>query len=187
MIVQSTELKIGEWLIPEFELKPGELIGICLYSGAHVWEVYPELIDLLTGRKMHLGVRLTAPLKWIKRFKENRFKRVFFPTTVKDYLAKNGKPDPKLLRRILEKEKISNTTHMKALNFNSQKWLTFISMFSQSNQIVFDMMGQDPIGRVYTLDLVKEFVSQGGAAIWIDWIEMSGLECTRVYPIERLD
>lgn len=187
MIVQSTKLEMGEWLIPEFELKQGELIGICLYSGPHIWKVYPELVDLLTGKKMHPGVRLTVPLKWTKRFKENRFKRAFFPATIEGYLAKNGLPDPKLLRRILEKEKISLTTHMSTLNVNSQKWLALISTFSQSHQIVFDMMGQDPWGRAYTLDLVKEFVVQGGAAIWIDWLKMYDLGCTRVYAIEKLD
>jgi hypothetical protein len=168
MIVHSTGFEIGKFFIPPFELREGELIGICLYGGSHFFDLKKELVALFMQKKTHPNLIVEQPFQFVERVRENAFRRMFWPTTVKDYLKAKGKKGSPLLDKMYEIDNIQPHTRISTIYGSPQKWLSLYSTLSNSNLVVFDLLGQDPVGVLKTYEIIKECIQPNGAAILLD-------------------
>jgi len=66
MILQSIGFKIGQFFIPPFELREGELIGICLYGGSHFFDLEKELVALFTQKIKHPNLVVEQPFRFVE-------------------------------------------------------------------------------------------------------------------------
>jgi len=185
MIAKCKGLNIGKFRIPPFELNEGELIGIHLYHGQHFYDLEMELMTLFTGQKTNPELEVYQKLEFVERFKESKFRSTFFPMTVRQYLKSKGKPNSEELNRIYEiDDYIRPNTKVNTLAGNLTKWLSLFATLSKSNKIIFDVAGQDPLGAEKTLDIVNEYVEEGGAAILLDNFDDSKTKCTKFIRVE---
>ncbi|MBI9063704.1 MAG: hypothetical protein JEZ14_17115 [Marinilabiliaceae bacterium] len=184
MIVKCEGLKIGKYSIPAFELHEGELIGICLYNGSHLYDLEMELVNYFTGVIKSSQLEVHQKMTFVEHFKESRIKDMFLPMSVGKYLKIYGKEGSKELERIYEIDYINRKTKIHSLAGTPRKWLSLFATFSKSKHIVFDMVGQDPIGSDKTLDYVREFVNKGDSAILLDNFDDSEPKCDRFYRIK---
>lgn len=185
MIAQSTGFDIGRFGIPPFELNQGELLGICLYGGQHFFDLRMNLVALFTGRKTNPQLVMHQKLHFVEHFKESNFRSLFFPTTVKRYLASNGNLNEDVLKRLYELDKrVRPATKVKSLGGNPRKWLSLFATLSLSDKIIFDLSGQDPPGAEQTLEIVKQYVDRGGAAVLLENCEDSEDSCKKFIRVQ---
>ncbi len=184
MIIKCEGLEIGKFSIPAFELHEGELIGIYLYNGSHLCDLEMELVKYFTGVIKSPQLKLHQKMTFVEHFKESRIKDMFLPMSVGRYLKIYGKEGSKELERIYEIDYINRKTKVHSLAGTPRRWLSLFATFSKSKYIVFDMVGQSPIGSQETLKYVRDFVAQGGSAILLDNFEDSELRCDRFYRLK---
>jgi hypothetical protein len=184
MIVESKGIQIGEYFIPPFELRDGELIVICLYGGAHFDALKTELVDILTGKKRNANVNIFRPMTFVEHFKESRLRRLFYPVTVGEYLNRNANSNSNFATKIYDIDWISKGTKVNTLAGNPRRQLSLYSTLSKTTDIVFDLVGQDPQGALEIYQLVKDTVRNGGSAIFIDWTDEMKNDCTNFITIE---
>jgi hypothetical protein len=171
MFVHSTGFEIGQFVIPPFELREGELIGVCLYGGSHFFDLESELVTLFTQKRKHPNLIVGQPFRFVERVRENAFRRLGWPTTVKDYLKAKGKKGSPLLEKIYEVDNIQPHTRISTLYSNRMKWLSLYVTLSHTNRVVFDLTGQDPISAEKTYAIIKECIQPNGAAILLDNVD----------------
>lgn len=185
MIAKCDGIQIGKFRIPPFELHEGEFISICLFGGAHFYDLEMEFVKLLTRQEDKPNLTMYHKMHFVERFQESTLKGFFSPITVEKYIRKYGKIGSKELKRIYEiNDYIKPNTKVNTLALNPRKWLSLFTTFSNSKNIVFDLTGQDPVGAERTIDIVNEYVSNGGAAILLDNFDDPEIKCTKFIKVE---
>ncbi|MCT4590269.1 MAG: hypothetical protein N4A71_20750 [Carboxylicivirga sp.] len=184
MIVRCQGLKIDKYLIPHFELKEREFINICLYGGEHFFDLELKLVKHLTSKSINPRFNVYKEITFADDFKQSRFKRVFFPLTVRKYLNAFGIEENKELEKIYEIVNVTPETKMHTLSGDNRKCISLYTAFSQSRNIVFDLVGQSPIGSTKILRMVSDFVNNGASAILLDNVDSSEPVFNRLYNIE---
>ncbi|TAJ09061.1 hypothetical protein DMA11_20840 [Marinilabiliaceae bacterium JC017] len=130
------------------------------------------------------NLKVYQKIAFADHFKESRIKSMFSPLTVRKHQQTYGIEGSQELERIYEIEQIKPKTKVITLPGNHRKWLSIFTTFSKSRNIVFDLVGQDPIGSQKTLKYVRNFVRHGGSAILLDNFEDSESKCDRFYRIK---
>lgn len=184
MIVESKGIKTDTYYIPPFELRDGELVVIYLYGGAHYHDLKTELVNLFTGKTRNDNVTIFRPLAFVEHFKESAFRRLFYPVTVGEYLSKNAKSNNHFATKIYDIDWISEKTKVNTLAGNVRKLLCLYSTLSNTKDIVFDLVEQDPQGALETYKIVKDTIRKGGSAILLDWTDDMKEDCTHFITIE---
>jgi hypothetical protein len=184
MIITSKGIKTDSYCIPPFELREGELVVICLYGGAHYYDLKMELVDIFTGKTRNENVNIFQPLTFVKHFKESKLSRLFYPVTVGKYLRNNANLDSSFANKIYEIDWIKENTKVGTLDTQQRKMLCLYTTLSKTNYIVFDLDGQDPQGALETYRIVKDSISNGGSGLLIDWTDEMKNDCTKFITIE---
>jgi ABC-type multidrug transport system ATPase subunit len=188
MIIKCDGIIIGKFRIPPFELKQGELIGIFLYNGEHSFDLKMELVTYFTGKKNINGLKVFENLKFVEHFSESKIKRIFKPTSVEEYLKMNFNFNSEEIKKVYEIDKyIKPKTKIQSLAGTPRKLLSLYSTLSNTNKVVFDLAGIDPLGADKILDTVLESVNQGGAAILLDSFDDSEQRCTKFIRVELIE
>jgi len=185
-ITECKGLAIGRFWIPPFALNEGELIGLVLYSGSHFYDLSMELVELLTGRKMHPALIAHQPLRFVEYFRESGLRDKLWPTTVKEYINTRGSKGNKIAEKIYDNEYIEPSTKVQQLAGTPRKHLSLYTTLSHTNKLVFDLVGVDPMGAMTIMEIVKEYISGNGAAILLDNFEdlEAQRRCTKYIKIE---
>lgn len=90
LLIESKGIRTNEYFIPPFELREGELVILYLYSGAHFQDIKTELVNIFTGKIKNENVIVAKSLTYVDYFKESKFRRLFFPVRVGEYLKKKA-------------------------------------------------------------------------------------------------
>lgn len=178
MIAKSEGFEIGHFRVPSFELNEGELIRICLSREGCFFELEMELVEIFTGVVTHPKLLMYQQMEFVKHIRPNRFREVVFPLTVGHYLSKNGNATVEEFKNTFELDWISAKTEVDSLAGNPRKWLSLISTLSKTDKIVFDLVGQDPVGAEKTMKFVERYIEKGGAAILLDVFDAPELKLT---------
>lgn len=185
---QCQGFTIGKFRIPPFELNEGEFISIGLYGGQHFYDLSMQLIDLFCGKKTISELEMHQNMRFVEHFKESRLKGIFCPMTVEKYVRTKGKAGSEVLDRIYEvDDRLQPKTRINTLPGNPKKWLSLFTTLSHSDRIVFDLVGQDPVGCDQTIEFVNEYVEKGGSAILLDDHNDSKVKCTKYLIVEVED
>ncbi|WP_031428866.1 hypothetical protein [Flavimarina sp. Hel_I_48] len=183
MVVKCNGINIQNFKISPFELIEGEILGICIDGGNHFQNLERELINILTQQKINPAVQIKKGFLFADRFEEGKFKSIFAPTTVKQYLKRNGGNISN--KSFFNDSDITNSQRLiKNLPIYSRKLLEISAVFNKTNYIIFDLLGQNPNNASQILKHVKNKIKAGGAAILIDNSEYSPIECTNYVRAE---
>lgn len=75
-------------------------------------------------------------------------------------------------------------TKINNLPGNPRKQLSLYSTLSKTNNIMFDFIGQDPLGAKETYEIVKNEVLRGGSAILFETFQNMKNDCSMYIEIE---
>ncbi|MGO4293559.1 hypothetical protein [Chitinophaga sp. RAB17] len=186
MILQSKGIRTGKYFIPPFELQEGELVVIYLYSGAHFHDLEMQLINILTGAVSDHAVKIYQSLTYVTHFRESWIRKRLYPLTVGKYLKKNTQPHHAFASKIYEHPHINKHTKMYTLSSHHQQLISLYATLSNTNHIIFDLIGQGVEGAMESYKTIKEIVRQGGAAILLDNFNEMKNDCTKYIELEFL-
>ncbi len=185
-MVQSTGIRIKEFYIPPFTVDKGETLIIQLPNGLPFTELLFMLVDILTGREKADSVVVKEDFQFAKHITETGWTRIFRPLTVGRYIKDAANPDSKVPNAIYELTDIKPTTKIKRLGGNQRKLLSLLTAFSWTNNIIFDLVGVDPVGGQKAYDLVKEQIGNTGIAILVDNYDDFKDDCTKFVKFEMV-
>jgi hypothetical protein len=186
MLIENKGIRRSNFYIPSFDLKEGEIIVLYLYNGQHFHETEMLLKDIFTGKTKNENVIVHKKITFVEHFKEPAHRRLFYPVTVKEYLKKNAELSSPFATRIYENKWINEKTKINTLPGNSRRLLSLYTTLSWTKDIVFDLVGQDPIGAELTYKTVKEVVREGGSAILLDCFEDMKYDCNKYIELQWL-
>ncbi|WDF63200.1 hypothetical protein [Flavobacterium sp. KACC 22763] len=186
LVIESEGIRIKEYFIPPFELREGELLVLYLYEGAHFQGIKTELVNIFTGKIKNENVTVIKPLTYVDYFRESKFRSLFFPLRVGEYLKKKANLESKFIQKIYEIPWINKKTKINELHWNSKRLLSLYATFSKTKHIVFELAGQGPVDAKETYDIVRNEIRNGGSAILIDWVADMKNDCDKFITLEWL-
>ena len=184
MLIKNKGLKTDTFYLPPFELNVGEIVVLSLSNGHHSYEAATYLKDIFTGKTKDNHVLVNQKLTYVEHFIEPKFRRLIYPVTVGEYLKRNANSDSPYATKIYEDEWINKRTKVKTLAGNPRGLLRLYVALSKTNNIIFDLVGQDPNGVEQTYNTVKKEASRGGAAILLDYLDGMKSDCTQYVEVE---
>lgn len=185
MILENKGITIGQYFIPPFDLRDGEIVVLFLYGGPHFQDLAANLTNIFTGKNVNDAVHLNQPLTYVPHFSESFLRKHFYPLTVGEYIKKNAGKNPLYTDRIYHFP-ISKRTKMNTLSHMHRQLLSLYATLSHTNHIVFDLAGQGPEGADAYYHVVKEIVKQGGAALLLDYSNDMKNDCTKYIELQVL-
>ena len=168
MLIENKGIKTDTFYIPPFDLNEGEIVVLYLFNGQHFYETEIFLKDIFCGRTKDENVLVHKSLTFVEHFNEPKLRRLFYPVTVGEYLKKNANFDSPYATKIYEIDWINKNKKVNTLAGNPRSLLSLYVTLSKTNNIVFDVVGQDPKGVEETYEIVKKVVKNGGSAILLD-------------------
>ena len=184
MLIECKGIRTDKFYIPPFELNQGEIIVLGLFGGQHFYETEMYLNDILTGKTVNESVTVNKPLTFVEHFIEPSLRRMFYPVSVGEYLKKYANQESHFAKKIYEWYGITNKTKVNTLAGNPRSRLSLYATLTRTNNILFDLVGQDPLGAEESYAIVKENVKNGGAAILLDNFNDKKLDCTRYIELQ---
>lgn len=184
MVIESRGIMIDQYFIPPFEVRRAELIVICLFSGAHFNDVERQVIDILTGKVQHEQVTLYQPLTYVPHFREPRYRKLFYPVTVGEYLKKYARGQSVFAGEIYRQTFIKKNTKIKTLENKYQRLLSLYTTLSHTDAIIFDLIGLSTEGAQEIYSVVKTHIKQGGTAILLDNFTDMQHDCVTYVELE---
>ncbi len=186
LIIKSNGIKTESFYLPPFKLNKGEIVVIFLYNGTHVFDIEMQLKNIFNGSIKHENVTINHNLTFVDHIHESEFRRIFCPISVGEYLKKNVDLESFYANKIYEIDWITPKTKINNLPGNPRKQLSLYSTLSKTNNIMFDFIGQDPLGAKETYEIVKNEILQGGSAILFETFQNMKNDCTTYIEIELL-
>ena len=183
MIAECKGIQVGKFWIPPFKLDKGEVTGILLYGGSHFYDLERELINIFSGVIENQNFINYESLTYVENFRESRLRRIFYPTTVKEFIKFNGREN-EVSNKIYEIDFIKPKTKVNTLAGNPRRQLTLYTALSYTNKLIFDLVGQDPLGAQETFEIVKKHINNDGAAILLDNFDDMEANCTKYFRVE---
>ncbi len=184
MLIENRGIKTDNFYIPPFNLNAGEIIVLYLFNGLHFYNTEMFLKDIFCGIKKNENVFVHTNLTFVEHFIESKIRRLFYPVTVGEYLKKNANLDSPYTTKIFDIEWITKKTKVNTLAGNPRKLLSLYATLSMTNNIMFDLVGQDPIGVEETYKEVQKIVNKGGSAILLDYFGNMKKDCTKFIELQ---
>jgi hypothetical protein len=186
LLIESKGIRTDQYFIPPFELREGELVVLYLYGGPHFQSIKTELVNIFIGKIEDENIIVTKPLTYVDYFKESKFRSLFFPVKVDEYLKENANLESKFIQKIYEIPWINKKMRIKELNWNTKRLLALYATFSKTKYIVFELAGQGPDDAKEMYDIVRNEIRKGGSAILIDWASDMKDHCDKFITLEWL-
>ncbi|MEH0157093.1 hypothetical protein V6R21_23430 [Limibacter armeniacum] len=185
MILSNEGFEIGDFIIPSFKLNEGEIIRLCLYGGSHFFPLEDELTKILMGIIPNPHIKLFQKIAFAEHVYPHGFKEYFCPLTIERYLKQNGQANFEDLKLFSGLDYTSPKTKVVTLPGNQRKWLSIVSKLSLTKNIIFDLVGQDPMGATITLEVIKSLLDQGYSAIFLDNFDDLEMKFDQEYYIKE--
>ncbi len=186
LIIESKGIKTDHYFIPPFELREGELVIIYLGEGAHFYDLKEQLVAIFAGRIKNENVIVTKSLTYVDYFRESKFRSLFFPVRVDEYLRKKANLESKFIQKIYEIPWINKKTKINELYWNTKRLLSLYATFSKTKYIVFELAGQGSDDAKETCNIVKNEIKKGGGAILLDRTPDWKDDCDKFIALEWL-
>ncbi|WP_294965112.1 hypothetical protein [uncultured Flavobacterium sp.] len=186
LIIENKGIRTKEYFIPPFELREGELVILYLYGGAHFEIIKTELVRVFTGKIKNENVNVAKSLTYVDYFRESKFRSLFFPVRVGEYLKKKANLESKFIQKIYEIPWIKKKTKINELHWNSKRLLSLYATFSKTKYIIFELAGLGPVDAKENYDIVRNEIRKGGSAILLDWAPDMKDDCDKFITLEWL-
>ncbi|MFB9079631.1 hypothetical protein ACFFLS_07065 [Flavobacterium procerum] len=169
LLIKCKGIRTNAYFIPPFELREGELVFLYLHNGPHYQNIKTELLDIFTGKIKNENVIISKSLTYVDYFRESKFRNLFFPLRVGNYLKKKANLESKFIEKIYEFPWINKETKIEDLYWNSKRLLSLYATFSTTKYIIFELAGQGGADASEMVDIIKNEIRKEGAAILLDW------------------
>jgi hypothetical protein len=186
MLIENKGIHTNTFHIPPFSLNHGEFMVLFLYSGSHFQDTKTFLTHIFSGKIKDENVVVHKNLTLAEHYSESLFRRVFYPVTVGEYLKKAANPDSPYATKIYDIDGINEKTKVNTLPDYSKRLLCLYAVFSKTDSIVFDLLGQGVDGTEKIYQAVNEFVKAGGSAILLDNFNDQENVCTKYIELQWL-
>jgi hypothetical protein len=184
MLIENKGIRTDNFYIPPFDLNVGEIVVLYLFNGQHFYETEMFLKDIFCGRSKEENVIVHKNLTFVEHFIEPKLRRLFYPVRVGEYLKKNANLDSPYATKIYEIDWIDKKTKVNLLCGNQRRLLSLYATLSKTNNIIFDLSGQDSKGAETTYRIVKDTVKKGGSAILLDCFEDMKNDCSKYIELQ---
>jgi hypothetical protein len=184
MLIENKGIKSDTFYVPPFELNVGEIVVLHLFNGQHFYQTEMFLKDIFGGKTKDENVVVHKSLTFVEHFIEPKLRRLFYPVSVGEYLKKNANFDSPYATKIYEIDWINENTKVNTLSGNPRRLLSLYATLSKTNNIVFDLVAQDPKGAEKTYEIVKDVLKNGGSAILLDGFENLKNDCTKYIELQ---
>jgi len=187
ILIKSNGITFRNFYIPPFELFEGEIIVICIYGGEHFFDLEMHLKSIFEGKIQDENVVVNQKLSFVEYIRESEFRRIIHPITVKEYLKKHANLSNHYASKIFDIEWIKPQTKINQLPGNPKKHLSLYSTLSKSNNIMLDIIGQDPKGVIETFKIIEKETQNGGSAIIFDNFDDLKNYCFKYIKLQLLE
>lgn len=184
MLIENKGIQTDLFYVPPFTLNEGEIIVINLFNGAHFHETKMFLKDIFCGKTHHESTIIHKKMTFAEHFRESKFRYIFYPMTVGEYLKKNANPASPYALKIYETEGINKKIKVNTLTGSPRRLLSLYTTLSNTNNIIFDLVGLGPDGAKENYKIVKEVVKKGGSAILLDGYDDMKNYCTKYIELQ---
>jgi hypothetical protein len=184
MLIENKGIKTDTFYVPPFDLNVGEIVVLHLLNGQHFYQTEMFLKDIFVGKTKDENAVVHKSLTFAEHFIEPKLRRLFYPVTVGEYLKKNADFESPYATKIYEIDWINKNTKVNTLAGNQRRLLCLYATLSKTNNIVFDVVGQDPKGAEETYEIVKKAMKIGGSAILIDSFANMKNDCTKYIELQ---
>jgi hypothetical protein len=184
IIAVSKGITIGQYLIPPFELRDGEIVVVFLYGGPLFQYFKTRLVNIFSGKLLSDNVHVNQPLAYVPPFEESWLRRHLYPVTVGEYLKKNAGNIAPYTDLIYTHPAVSRHTKVKKLSVTDRQLLAMYTTLSNTNRIVFDLAGQNRDGANAIYHVAKEMVKQGGTALLLDHSNDMKNDCSKYIELQ---
>lgn len=184
LLIESKGIRTDYFFIPPFEVRKGDFILFHLDNHISSVDVEKKLIAVLTGKEKNENVRINKSHTFVKHVRVSKFRRIFFPITVGEYLFRNIKRKSKFAKKIYEINWITKKTQLIRLPGNPRKLISLYSVLSKTDNIIFDLAAQDFEGMEHAAKIVKDEIGNNGSAILIDWSDHLKSHSTKYIKIK---
>jgi len=178
MLISFKEQVIDNFLIPSFTLSQGEIVIIHVPGGPFFQPVSMKIIDIVTGKTPNANSTITVPLRYAEHVKDNSPARLLLPMTVGRYLKKTANTNSMLYGKIYEIAWMKPGIKINTLAGTVRRKLSIYATLSWTNNIVFDLVGVDPLGGQEIYSFIKTTIQLNGAAILVDSCDDFRDDCT---------
>jgi len=169
-------------IVPEFELKSGKLIRICLptFGLKNNYLVSPYRFELLKYFQNKI-----PNTKWSKEYSETVFRKLFKPLSVEDYIMKKLNYTKEQAKYMADYLELKVDEKVKKLIIGQGKALAIKCDFEKYDSLIFDYYGVGAGEIDYLERIVDAEIRNGKSAIVLDRLEFQVKE--EVYDnIERI-
>ncbi len=187
MLIENKGIRTDTFYISPFNLNAGELVVLHLFNGPHFYQTEMFLKDIFSGKKKDENVIVHKHLTFVEHFIEPNLRRLFHPVTVGEYLNKNANLGSQYATKIYEIEWIHQKTRINTLAGTPRRLLSLYATLSKTDNIIFDVIGQDPRGGEETYEIVKDVVKRGGSAIFLDCFGGMQNDCTKYIELQWMN
>ncbi len=160
MLIENKGIRTDTFYIPPFDLNVGEIVVLYLFNGQHFYETEMFFKDIFWGKTKEKNVIVHKNLTFVEYFIEPKLRRLFYPVSVGEYLKKNANLDSPYATKIYEIDWINEKTKVNTLAGNPRRLLSLYATLSKTNNIIFDLIGQNPKGAKETYEIVKDVVKK---------------------------
>ena len=168
IVLENKGIQTDYFYVPSFVLGEGELAVLYLFGGGYFYETEMFLKDIFCGAAKHENVIIYKKMTFVEHFKESRFRSIFYPITVGEYLRKSANCNDSFSKKIYEIKWINSKTKVNALPGTPRKLLCLYAALSKAKDVVFDLVGVDPAGAEFIFTIIKDALKDGGSAILLD-------------------
>jgi len=186
LIIKNNGVEFNNFYIPPFELRKGEIVGIDIHNDEYSFDIEMYLRNIFSGEILNKNVVVNKRLTFVKYAEESRFKWVYYPFTVEQYLKKYSDLNNYYSKKIYDVTWITKKTKINKLPGNPRKWLSLYCTLSKEKNIMLDVAGQDHEGIKTTIEIVKKETECGGSAIFFDHFKAFKNDSTNYVRIEAV-
>ena len=168
MIISNFGFNIDQFYIPPFKLHEGELLNLYIYSGGHFFDLEQKLVSIFSGKLKNERVTIREPLEFVENFYDFNYGNLIFPVTVEKFLNQTANLENFKKINLTQDLNLQNKTKLIKTSPYERRLLSLTSTLTRSNNLIFDLVGLDPINAISILKKVKKVVENGGSAILIN-------------------
>jgi hypothetical protein len=187
IILTRQEIATEKFSLPPFEVKSGEIVIINLQPAKDLYETEMRLVHLLTGKTRCDEINIFQPITFVEHYRQPRWRQLFFPVMVSEYLRKKANSGSPFANKIYELTHISKRTQVDRLSFKDRRLLCLYTALSNTQNIVMDFVGLSGNTINKFFKIVQEVAKKGGSVVVLDYGIDKKKDCSKYIELEWKD
>lgn len=187
ILIECKGISTDIFSLPPFTLQKGETIGIYIGNNDNYFLAQQYLTAIFTGKTQYKNTIVRNNFTFVDYFREVKWRRLFFPITVGEYLKKHSDVSNPYSQKIYEEVWINKRMNVNALPWIQKKLLRLYSELSKKENVIIDFAGLDKQGTAMISEIIRNEVEKGSSAILFDIFSDLENSCDQYIKIDWKD